>query len=453
MQVLCETTELAVECLHLARAIELSVEPEVPTSEWTEAAKAAKTAHHDRTPLGIALKGCPSLESLVAVAEAQVARGRRVVIACTGLAGEELTRLGAGADLGLAMVTEIEPLLAALSLLQSGAERPWAASTRRLNAVDRGRLRAHTSKGEPNDGELLPGNAIGIAYRATGSTEVQTLGRARDVGAALSALRACDDVGGWVRTEVDGIERQQVLDILFGPKRGLSDPSSKAALAPYGLPMPNEELCSSPSRAAAEAARLGFPVRIALASPDLRIWDHPELVLDMVDSAAAVRNTFRQLMAVAKHRTDASHGAREPRLLGVTVTAANAERAVLSVHCRPLQSGRVAARVAFADEHGRAANDALETVLPMVEDRFERVLRRLAGHDLLFGDQPALRKEAVANLANVLLRTAAFVSDFRDQVTSVALRPAALLLDGSVEVREACVSVSEVFEHGMTHAG
>lgn len=447
MQVLCETTELAVECLHLGQTLGVPVQPEVPH----DLRAAALAPSPESGPLGIAVRGCPPLETLIEIAEVHALRGRPVAVACTGLTRAEQTRLGAGSDLGLAMVTEVEPLLATLSLQAAQSERPWTASIRSLGAVDRERLRPHVAQGQPNDGELVRADALMLAYRGPGEVDPRPVGRARDVGEALSALQACHNVGERVRTVVDGVDRQRVLDILFGPARALSDPSSKAALAPYGLPLPDEELCSSPSRAAAEAARLGFPVRIALASPDLRIWQHPDLVLDMVDSAAAVRNTFRQLMALAKTKTPLTHGG-EPRLLGVTVAVANAEQAVLSVECRPMPHERVAARVAFADDHGRAAQDAIETVLPVREHQVEGVLERLSGHELLFGDQPALRREAMDNLAYVLLHAAAFVSDFRDQVASVALRPAALLLNGSVEVREACVTVSEAFERSMTNA-
>ena len=101
-----------------------------------------------------------------------------------------------------------------------------------------------------------------------------------------------------------------MLDVLFGPRRALSDPASKAALEPYDVPMPIEELCASASRAAAEANRIGFPVRISLASPDLRVWDHPDLRVDMVDNAARVRDTFRQLMGAGGQPPAASLAGR-----------------------------------------------------------------------------------------------------------------------------------------------
>ena len=50
----------------------------------------------------------------------------------------------------------------------------------------------------------------------------------------------------------------------------------------------------------------------------------------------------------------------------------------------------------------------------------------------------------------MLLRVSAFVHERREQVESVELRPLALLLDGSVELREACVTVSDAFERSLS---
>jgi hypothetical protein len=240
-----------------------------------------------------------------------------------------------------------------------------------------------------------------------------------------------------------------VLDIIFGPRRALSDPTSKAVLAPYGIPLPVEELCSSASRAASEAARIGFPVRISLASPDLRVWDHPDLSVDMVDNAARVRDTFRQLIAAAQSRfaPDSEQAEQaERRVLGVLVSATSEPLALLRVRATALPRERVALQVGFADPHGRAARDETITILPAEPPVIERALRRLSGAELLFAKSPAQRKARVDAVAEVLQRVAAFLNDRRREIESVDLQPLAVLMDGSAEVREACVTVSAWFE-------
>lgn len=448
IRVVCETTELAVECLQLGQALGLPVAPVVPEQGWLIASSAEDSG---AAPLGIALRSTPELADLVRLSEAHRAGTRALVLANLGVDPQRGLLAGAGADLGLCMVAEVEPLLVALMLAHTGAERPWTASTRGLPAVDRERLRLATFGSERNQGELLRADALQLGFRRRSDGETHLLGRPQHVAAALLALRAADGVAERVKTVIEDVDRQAVLDVLFGPARALSDPASKTALAPYGLPMPDEELCASPSRAAAEASRLTFPVRVALASPDLRAWDHPDLSLDMVDSAAAVRSAFRQLTALAKTRARA--GGREPRILGVTVAGASPARALLRIRCTALPHARVATELSFADEHGRAADDRVLTVLPVPEDKFERVLKRLAGHELLLGGTAAQRRDSLSAIADVLLRLAAFVTDFRDHVSEVELRPAALLVAGGIEIREACVTVSEAFERSLSSAG
>jgi acetyltransferase len=207
--------------------------------------------------------------------------------------------------------------------------------------------------------------------------------------------------------------------------------------------MPVEELCSSASRAAAEATRIGFPVRVSLASPDVRVWDHPDLVVDLIDNAARVREVFGSLMTTAQGR------APEGRLLGVTVTAANQATALLQVKAHPLPQGRVSMELGFADAHGKAAGDTTVAILPASAYAIERALGRLQGNDLVLGGARARRKRNVEQIGDTLLRLAAFINDRVKEVESVELLPLALLSEGGVEVREACVTVSDSFERSV----
>jgi len=128
------------------------------------------------------------------------------------------------------------------------------------------------------------------------------------------------------------------------------------------------------------------------------------------------------------------------------VTATAESRALLGARAWPLPEGRVAMEVAFADAHGSAADDRTLVVMPATEDHIARALERLAGHALIFGRVPSELQTHVSAIADVLQRLSAFVHDQRREVTSGELRPLALLVDGSIEVREACVTVSDAFE-------
>ncbi|MDD9940749.1 MAG: acetate--CoA ligase family protein [Myxococcales bacterium] len=446
IRVVCESTELAVECLQIAQSVEVEVAPMVAGDDWL----AAATTHPAEQMIAVALQAPPELSALVTLSETAASQRQRALVSIAAPDPYAQLVRGAGSDLGVCMACEVEVLVAILALWSGGAYHAWQASIRGLPSVDRVRLKPSLAGTSRMAGQFVRCDATHIAWREQPESPPQPLGRPRDVADALLAMRACEGAGARVQTSVD-VDRQQVLDVLFGPPRALSDPASKAALAPYGLPMPEEELCASASRAAAEAARLGFPVRIALASPDLRIWDHPELALDMLGSAAAVRDAYRQLTAMAQTAGRAA-GEEEPRLLGVTVTAENRSHALLGVRCRALGAVRVAAEIWLADEGGQASHDRVLTILPVPEDQFERIVRRFAGSDHLLGGEPALRAERLGNIADLLLRTTAFALDFRDHVRSIELRPVAVLLDGQVEVREACVTVSDAFARSLTNA-
>ena len=272
------------------------------------------------------------------------------------------------------------------------------------------------------------------------------IGPPRDTAAALRALRAAEPAARPKVPEVEGVESDDVLDVILGPRRALSDPASKAALQPYDVPLPLEELCATPSRTASEASRIGFPVRIALASPDLRLWVHPALAAE-VYSAGQARDAFRQLMAMAKSRS------ADARLLGVTVSASTLARTLLHVRMEPLASGPILTDIAFADPHGRASSDTTRTVLPATPKGLERVLLRLRGRSLLLSGPPRDRSAAVSAIGDVLMRLAAFAHQWRDEIESVEVNPLAILVGGELEIREACITVGDAFSRSLDASG
>lgn len=387
--------------------------------------------------VGLWLSTPPSLARLVELARRREGLGTSVVCAMPHERGPR-SAAGPAADLGFAVVDEVRPLVAALGLLaEQGGD---GARGRSLPAIDRRRIEraledARASKDALPRTRLVRSDGHTIAA-ALASGDVP-LGEPRDVALALAAIARAEGGGPPGRAVIDGIDARPTLDVLFGPPRALSDPASKAALTPYGLPMPLEELCSSPSRASAEAARLGFPVRVSLASPDLRSWDHPDLSVDGVSSASAVRDAFRQLTGLATERRP------DARLLGVNVSATSTAIALLSIDCRPLEHGASELHAAFADAHGAAAGDATTTLIPSTPARLERALSRLAGRGLLGGSSAAERKTLEAALSDLFLRVGAFLDAHGAAVTRLELRPLAVLHGGRIEVREACVTVGD----------
>jgi len=432
--IFCDCPELAVDVARDAERIGLSVEPEVHERPWEQVIAVVSSGGH----AALAVEKALGPDTAVRLSEAMRTQKQKIPVAVIGP-----QPLGLLHDLGLPAVHETGPLTAVAALLELETERPWAATTKELPAVDRVRLGESVS--HRSDGRFVRVDGGLISHEGDGAKS-KPIGTARDVAAALRAMRASQDPSRPKVPVVQGVEADSVLDVLLGPQRALSDPASKAALGPYDVPLPTEELCATPSRTASEAARIGFPVRVALASPDLRLWDHPDLAAE-VFSAGQARDAFRQILAVAKTRSE------DARLLGVTVSASTMARTMLRVRMEPLRSGPILAEIGFADPHGRAAADTTQTVLPATGKALERVLLRLQGSSLLLAGTPQERTEAVAAIGDVLMRLAAFVHQWRDEIESVEVNPLAILVGGQLEVREACVTVGDAFSRSLNASG
>jgi hypothetical protein len=442
-RIICEGSELAVECAHLAQEFGVSVDPQI-AEDWFREAVDRLSA---KESVALALLKSPSLDQIVEISHLARSKRSQVVLA-TVEGGDHTTRVNrAAGDMGVTAMSEMRALIAAVALLDAEVKSPWTASVRTLPTPDRSRVRKAMTTGGRSQGQLTREKGGVIAWSADSKSPKIALGEARDVATAITALRDTDRTTPNVEFSVEDVDEQAVLDVIFGPPRALSDPASKAALAHYGLAMPVEELCASASRTAAEANRIGYPVRVALASPDLRVWDHPDLAVDAIDNAARVREVFGLLTGLAKKRTP------DARLLGVTVAAANEAVALLGVRATPLPLGRVAVKVSFADPHGKSADDAVLLVLPAPMTSIERALTRLRGRELILPGNRARTRSNLDAIGDTLMRVAVFVNELRDEIDAVELLPLALLTGGGVEVREACITVNDAFERIIAGVG
>lgn len=435
--VLVADPETAIDVSRACAAIGLAVDPRVVPDPLAETAEAIGSGAR---VVGAVLESVPPPKALLDLSRKATAAKARVVLACLAPRAAALELAGLAGDLGLATTIDVRPFAGALALVAGKADQPWNGTLRALRGPERARLEK-LRRAERASGRIVRADDGLLAWES-GDRQI-VIGEPDATEAALVALADAATGTAPGRARIEGVDAARVSEVLFGPPRALSDPASKAALAPFGLPLPLEELCSSPSRAAAEAARIGFPVKISLASPDLRSWDHPDLSVDGIDSAARVRDVFRQIMAVATERRP------DARLLGVHVTATTQAIALLGVVAEPLGEGAARAQLSFADPHGIASGDATATVLPLPPERLEQVIARLSGSSLVLGVPAAQRKAALDAIADVLLRLTALLDAHREEVASVELRPLALLLGGSVEVREACITVADVFVRRM----
>src|SRR5690606_24180111 len=106
-------------------------------------------------------------------------------------------------------------------------------------ALDRVRLGDATIGGR-GGGKLLRADEGRLGWAARGTEPSVLLGSPVDVGEAIRALRARTEATPPARAVIEGVDRRAVEEVIFGPPRALSDPASKSALEPYGLPLPME---------------------------------------------------------------------------------------------------------------------------------------------------------------------------------------------------------------------
>ncbi len=430
--VLTNDVGMAVECQRLLGALAGGHAVEVHDAPMAVLLERLANSH-----VALCLREAPSESDLLAATSILRSSGRTPGLCVLG--NDDDDRTGFAADLGWAVVREIRPLVALTELLPFAAQKPWAASVRGLSELDRERVEMTTTSRDRTPGlRLLTLDGGEVALHEQEREPVR-LGEARDVAVALIALERASLAGPQSRSQVDDVNQNTVGEILFGPRRALSDPASKAVLREYGVTVPLEEVCGSPSRAAAEAMRIGFPVRIALASPDLRLWNQPELAIDGVETAGRVKELFRQLTSLAEERK------KDARILGVTVSAALPVDAQLDVHLSEVGRGVVRARIGFSDPHGVASGDSITTPIPCTPGRLEHALKRLRGAKLLLSGTPHERKERLAHLSDTLNRLAALVADQARFIEAIEIRPLALLVTGRTECREVCIHVSDGF--------
>ena len=434
---LCDGPELAIDAAAHAERTDLHLQYQVDD----DLPKRAFSLLEQGNPVAIAWgEATPTPETLLQLADAAVASSCRVPIA---LLAADAGRRGLARDLGLPAVADIGPLITACKILDLPAERPWFASTHPLTPADRARMGQTLGRKSSGVWMRVDGGLLGHAQH---DDQAIPIGTPHDTALACAALRYSEATTRARVLKVSDVDPEAIREVILGPPRALSDPASKAALRPYDVPLPLEEFCVTPSRAASEASRIGFPVRIALASPDLRVWDHPELVVHNIENAAGSREAFRQILALAASQSE------NARLLGVTVSAQNVATALLNVRMTPCGHG-VHTTIAFADSHGRAADDRTETILPTTVQGLENAVNRLTGASLLLNGNAKERRRALSQLGDVLLRLAAFVHEWRHEITSVEVNPLARLVDGEFEIREACVVVGDAFSKSLQASG
>ncbi len=118
--------------------------------------------------------------------------------------------------------------------------------------------------------------------------------------------------------ESKGARRARKLLHAAPPGGTVSEHTAKRICKAYGIRHTRDVLCGSATAAADAARRVGFPVVMKVASPDLPHKSDAGLVAMGVDTVSAVRSTYRDLLDRAR-RAAWTTGIRDPDIEGVLV--------------------------------------------------------------------------------------------------------------------------------------
>jgi acetyltransferase len=127
---------------------------------------------------------------------------------------------------------------------------------------------------------------------------------------AVRAFGIMRQRAAWLETKhpqpavVKGVKSQRARDLLSAARqtslRALDAATGRAVLEAYGLKTPKDVLATSPEEAAALAKKIGFPVALKLASPDILHKTEVGGVLLSVADEGAAREGWQAIVARAR---------------------------------------------------------------------------------------------------------------------------------------------------------
>ncbi|MGE0315698.1 MAG: acetate--CoA ligase family protein [Lautropia sp.] len=337
--------------------------------------------------------------------------------------------------------SDLTVLFLSLSLYNARLRGVYMDALARVRASRPQRLLVVVSRG-PEDA-VREIEALGIPVfptidaAAQGVAGLARLGRLLFAGAADSADAAggaaasyAADVTG-VAEAADGADAPRPALSPLPPAAFDNEYEAKRALAAAGIPVLPEAIAADADEAAAHARRLGFPVVLKIASPDIaHKTDVGGVALDLADEAAVRRAHARLLASVAAQRPGA-------RIDGVLVApmAKGGTELIMGVSRDPVFGPVV--MVGFGGIFAEVLKDVAVQVAPVTEPEADAMIRGLKLFALLDG----ARGGAVADVA-AAARTVAQLSRFavahRDLVAEIDLNPVLVKpLGGGVVVLDA----------------
>ncbi len=211
--------------------------------------------------------------------------------------------------------------------------------------------------------------------------------------------------------------------------RTLSEPDSKALVAPYGIPLPDERLVGTAAEAGAAAAELGFPVVVKLSGDRIAHKTERGLVRLGLSDRGTVELAAAELLAAATPDDG------EVGLLVAPMVSGNREL-IAGMHRDPQFGPTV--MLGIGGIVAEALADVAIALVPVEPVDAEDLIDALATQALLgpFRGEPAVDRAALVGIVTALSRLA----DERAEVVSVDLNPL-IVVDGHPVAVDALVEV------------
>ncbi len=218
------------------------------------------------------------------------------------------------------------------------------------------------------------------------------------------------------RSTSQQLEPRAPLPRRTGGSGALAEADAKRLLAAYGVAIPREEVAATAGEARAAARRIGLPVAVKIASPDIPHKSDAGLVRLDVARDEEVETAFAELTAAARR------AAPDARLDGVLVQemVRGGVEAIVGVTVDP-ELGPVAL-LGLGGVLVEVLDDVALCPLPLTRRDAERILRELRGRRILDGvrGRPPCDVEA---LAGALLRIAELYAEHAGEIAEIDVNP------------------------------
>jgi acetyl coenzyme A synthetase (ADP forming)-like protein len=207
--------------------------------------------------------------------------------------------------------------------------------------------------------------------------------------------------------EVDQAAAKQVFDQARAEDRlTIGDAESRQVLQAYGLRIPSSEIADTPDKAVMIAGKIGYPVVLKIASPDILHKTDIGGVKVGLQSASDVRDAFELMVYRAQRYVP------EARIWGCLVQemAPSGGLEVLVGMNRDPQFGPLIT-FGLGGIYVETLRDVTFRVAPLAHQEAEEMLTQVRAHALLDGvrGQPPMDKAAIVD---ALLRISQLVGDF-----------------------------------------